>query len=422
MRFLTSGTLVPCLLICALVSPLCGQATPPPPSNDDPQTVKALIDRINALEERVRQLEAEKNNTSSSSSSTTAPPPVTTEAAPTTPADTSHETMGGNFPHLQIRGFTDVSFHTPHERGTSNTFALGQFDLFVSSRISDHVTMLSEVNFEAGEENNSMGVDLERMLVNFNVNDYLHISAGRYHTAIGYYNTAYHHSSWLQTAADRPLLFAFEDGGGPLPIHNVGLTANGAIPSGHANLHWVAEVGNGRSSRNSLVEPVQNVQDENNYKALNFALYARPDFLKGLQIGASVYHDRLMPDGLPRVGQTIIAGYAVYQGQKFEWLNELMVLRHAVDHGPTFNTPAGYTLISRQWGQFRPYLRYQFINSNLLDPIFPDLGLRDGPGAGVRYDLNAFTAFKIQYDYSTHKTLTDYGVSNIVRAQAAFTF
>ena len=412
------------MLLCVLALPLCGQTTSappsPPPASDDPQTVKALIDRIDALEQRVHQLEAEKNNnTSSSSSSTTTPPPVTTEAP--TSVDTSHETMGGAFPHLQIRGFTDVSFHTPAERGTSNTFALGQFDLFVSSRISDHVTMLSEVNFEAGEDN-SVGVDLERMLVNFNVNDYLHVSAGRYHTAIGYYSTAYHHSAWLQTAVDRPLLFAFEDGGGPLPIHNVGLTANGAIPSGHANLHWVAEVGNGRSSRNSLVEPVQNVQDENNYKALNFAVYSHPDFLKGLQIGASVYHDRLMPDGLPRVGQTIMAGHVVYEGGKFEWLNEFMVLRHAVDGGPTFHTPAGYTLISRKWGQFRPYFRYQFINSNLLDPIFPDLGLREGPGAGVRYDLNAFTAFKIQYDYSTHKTLTDYGVSNIVRAQAAFTF
>jgi len=37
----------------------------------------------------------------------------------------------------------------------------------------------------------------------------------RYHTAIGYYNTAYHHSTWFQTTTGRPFLFEFEDKGGP---------------------------------------------------------------------------------------------------------------------------------------------------------------------------------------------------------------
>ena len=51
--------------------------------------------------------------------------------------------------------------------------------------------MLSEVNFEFGDDN-EMAVDLERMLLTYTANDHFKLSFGRYHTAIGYYNTTFH--------------------------------------------------------------------------------------------------------------------------------------------------------------------------------------------------------------------------------------
>src|ERR1700676_1913019 len=53
--------------------------------------------------------------------------------------------------------------------------------------------------------------------------------------------------SWLQTALTRPMLFTFEDDGGFLPLHNVGLSANGKLPSGDLGLHYVVEVGSSRN-------------------------------------------------------------------------------------------------------------------------------------------------------------------------------
>lgn len=117
------------------------------------------------------------------------------------------------------------------------------------------------------------------------------VGVGRFHSAVGYHNTAYHHSTWLQTTTGRPFLFQFEDQGGILPIHNVGLTASGRIPPGALGLHYVAEVGNGRTSRSPLNERVQNVLDENNRKAVNFAVFARPDAVRGLQAAISTYRD-----------------------------------------------------------------------------------------------------------------------------------
>lgn len=84
--------------------------------------------------------------------------------------------------------------------------------------------MLSELTFESGDDNN-IGVDLERALLIYSPNDRLQLGVGRAHTSIGYYNTAYHHGNWFETAAVRPFLFRYEDDGGILPVHNVGLTA-----------------------------------------------------------------------------------------------------------------------------------------------------------------------------------------------------
>src|SRR5205807_2958732 len=131
---------------------------------------------------------------------------------------------------------------------------------------------------EAGP-GNAVGVDVERMLLEYSHSDYFNLAVGRYHTAIGYYNTAYHHSTWFQTTTGRPFLFEFEDKGGPLPIHNVGVSLSGRIPSGTVGLHYVVEVGNGRASRSYLpplgqtATAVQNYVDENTHKAINVAIF-----------------------------------------------------------------------------------------------------------------------------------------------------
>ena len=46
------------------------------------------------------------------------------------------------------------------------------------------------------------------------------------HTLLGYWNQAYHHGTWLQTTVFRPEIYRWEDdGGGLLPVHEVGVRA-----------------------------------------------------------------------------------------------------------------------------------------------------------------------------------------------------
>src|SRR5437867_8457218 len=240
-------------------------------------------------------------------------------------------------------------------------------------------------------------VDFMLLLFQYTANDYFALSAGRYHTAIGYYNTAYHHSSWLQSAVGRPLVLAFEDGGGILPIHNVGLSATGRLPLSKLGLHYIAEIGNGRASRTPSDEAVQNRTDENNGKAVNLGIYCRPQGIPGFQTGFSLYRDSLHPEGIGKIGQTIFAGHVVYQQSGLEFLNEAIVLRHAVQGGGVFHIPAFYSQVSKRMGEVRPYFRYEYMNVPRAEPLYSDIGLRHGPVGGLRFDFNEFAAYKPEF-------------------------
>ena len=357
--------------------------------------------------------------------------PVAQEQEPSQSENVMAERMDLSKTLLRIRGFGDVNFGGDTMHGDTTAFSLGQLDLFITSDISEKFKFLSEVVFEGSNSNiygqpktgvNNLSVDLERYLIQYSYNDYFNISAGRMHTAIGYYNTAYHHSTWLQTTTGRPFLFRFEDEGGILPIHTVGVSASGIIPSGALGLHYVAEVGNGRESRDPQnEEPVQNIVDENNHKAFNVALFARPEGVRGLQTGFSVYRDVLEPNTSPRVGQTILAAHAVLVRSNYEWLNEAMLIRESIfGVDKVYNTPGFYTQVSKQFGSWRPYLRYQYVNVAKNNPIFPDVGLQHGPSVGIRYDASEFVALKFQYDYTYQRQPLP--AVNALTMQLGFTF
>ena len=311
--------------------------------------------------------------------------------------DTEH--MDVSRTALNIRGFGDVGFYGGNQKGQTTSFSIGQTNLFITSNLSERVRFLTELVFEV-HQNNSFQTNLERVLLEASFNDYLKLSGGRYATAIGYYNTAYHRAAWFQNATERPYIFEYEDEGGILPIHMVGVQATGQVPSGSLGLHYIVELGNGRGF-DPLQEPVQNYVDEDGHKALNVAVFARPDAVPGLQAGFSVYRDLLLVPNSPRINETITDVYAVLARPRFEWLNEAMMIRHAPLGGHVYETPAFYSQISERFGRYRPYFRYQYINASSKEPVFAQVGLRTGPSAGIRFDATESVALKLQYDYTT---------------------
>ena len=406
-------------------------STPSARASEEAAIIREMREQIAALEARVRELETRQpappslaSNAAAATETAKAPAPETKAAAEAIPASPgvgaqhdAHDPDAAGAPRLQIQGFADVNLRASSEKGRHTSFALGQLDLFITSRLSEKFDVLSELIVEANERN-EFSFEIHRLLLQYTPNDYLRLGIGRSHTAIGYFNTAYHHGTWFQTTADRPFIFAFEGKGGILPLHNVGLQATGRVPGAPWGLRYVAEVGNGRASRTPLDPAVQTAVDENNRKAFNLGFFARPNSPRGLQAGFSVYRDRLTPLGRPSIGQTIGAGYVVFQNGRYESLNEFVLMRMSSD-GRVYNTPAFYMQFSRQFGNARPFFRYQYINVPSDNPLYTDVGRRNGPAVGLRYDLTDYSAFKAQYEHTSRRRRT--ALDELI-LQFAFTF
>jgi len=355
-------------------------------------------------------------------------------AGPPPSEEESHEHMM-EIPHgpvLKIRGFFDLDFddgpvaqnlNFPLGVPAKTSFRAGEFDLFITSQLAEKLSFLTELVFSSGP-NNVFGVDIERFQLTYRNNKYFEISAGRFHTSIGYYNTAFHHGTWFSTATGRPFMFFFEDSGGPLPIHELGVTATGAVPNtGKMNLHWIAEVGNGSSEVGNALygDGVENFASDRNHKDVNVAAYIRPEWVEGLQIGASFLTGDLIASAESvKVNQTIASAYAVLIDSKWEFLNEFVWQHHQVTvGGQTFNSPMGYTQLAYRIGKARPYFRWQEVNIPTNDPVTAFTGRYEGPSGGVRYDAFTYACFKLQYNRVYFRNAT---AQNGVELQLAFTF
>jgi hypothetical protein len=288
------------------------------------------------------------------------------------------------------------------------SFQIGEIDLYLTSQLSQKISFLAEL-IVGSDATNTFGWDVERFLVTYKQNSYFQIAGGRFHTSIGYYSTTFHHGTWFQTATGRPFMYFFEDSGGLLPVHTVGATATGIVPkTGKLNLHWVAEGGNGRSSDPAAC-PVQNFLSDRNHKAFNAALYVVPEWVPGLQVGGSFYVDKLYPPGAASVTQNISSAYAVFNNSNWEFLNEAVLLTNTVQNGPTYHTPLMYTQVSRAFGRYRPYFRYQYVNVPMNDPVNIFTGRYQGPVAGPTHGFQHLcrAQIAIQPNLSTNAAVVE---------------
>jgi hypothetical protein len=468
------------LMVCGMDFALA-QQTPAPAADGSPETTAQLLEQLKAQDARLKELEAEVSKLKAAQPTTpgetpaaapaaasapmapaaTTPTPAEAPAAdaaaiPTPPtaaqeppvAQAADVDMGGHSmsiaggPVVKFRGFFDFNFGTgsianplvfpiidggcgtcgnpvtiPH-----NTFQAGEFDLFLTSQLSERLSFLAEIVL-GPDDTNVLGLDIERYQLTYKANRYFAATAGRFHTSIGYYNTAYHHGVWFSTAEGRPIMYLFEDSGGILPVHMVGVNITGAVPhTGKLGLHYVAEVGNGLTSNtnNLAIESVQNFVSDRNAKATNLALYVRPEMVPGLQIGGSWYHDRLYPKGEAGVTQNIESACVVYLSSNWEFLNEAVLQSNNQDGTvQPFRSPMSYIQAARKFGIYKPYFRYQYVRDHLGDPLNLLQGTYYGPSVGLRIDFAEYAAFKLQYNHLYQSTRM---AGNGLNAQVAFTF
>jgi hypothetical protein len=403
--------LLPLILVSLVTSPLLAQSAPQSPEPEP--SVQALLDRIQQLEKRIAELEDHERKQA------TAPPadssPQTTAGSKSvetgaTPAQASHSEHVGSatevreaqihYPSLQIRGFGDVDFEATDQKHSLSGFNLGQFVLHFASPLSEKVSYFAEVSFTA--QPNAYELNVERTIIRYDYNDYFKMSFGKYHTPISYWNTAFHHGAWLQTTIDRPQMVKF--GGTDIPIHFVGLQAEGNIPSGGLGLGYNLGLGNGRSSNFSKAG---DSGDVNNNRAWVANVFARPARLYGLQFGGSFYRDKLTPQTGINFDEWIASANLVWNKQRPELLAEYANVHHRdLQTSQTFNTTNYYVQLAYrlpwQEDKWKPYYRFEYIHRPNIEPVWDFTGTATvvdliGSLVGVRYDITNYAAFKGEY-------------------------
>src|SRR6266851_3743582 len=380
-----------------------GQSTPPP---DPTEQVKLLLERVQQLEKRVSELESKQGAAPASSLSAASIPPAQQAAPQQTAAPAGQEHQHGgreeqaavrqmetHFPSLQIRGFGDVDYSATDQKGTNSGFNLEQLDLHLASALSRKVTYFGELTFNA--QPTGYTVEVERNIIRYDYNDYFKISFGRYHTPIGYWNTAFHHGAWLQTTISRPDIVRI--GGTFIPVHFVGFLAEGNIPSGGAGLGYNVGVGNGRGD---TISRPGDLRDNNNNRAWVANIYSRPRGLYGLQMGASVYRDKINLMGRD-FREWITSAHLVWTKETPEFLaefanvNHRQVLTDLSTNSQAFYVQLGYRL---PWFErsVKPYYRFEYTHTPLSEQVFTNQDLV-GSTLGVRYDITNYAAFKTEY-------------------------
>ncbi|MBI3609029.1 MAG: hypothetical protein HY207_13810 [Nitrospirae bacterium] len=329
---------------------------------------------------------------------------------------------------LEIHGFGGVSYARDHHdadpKENNGAFTLGALDFYVAEPIGPRLDVLTEFSYEAG------GVDIERLQVGYLFSDALKVYAGRFHTALGYWNTAYHHGAFLHLTVERPVFLRFEDDGGILPVHTVGLLGSGGhfLPAGE--LSYAIMVGNGPSIALDNGVPAlnpNNAGDPNKNKAVGLHGAFAPTGLHGWALGASVYESRVVSElsGNPLdVTQTIAGADLSKTMGPFELLAEYFLLRQK-NHLGTGGSTTNHLYYVQAGYEFRemvtPYARHEQMSFEEGDPYALALGAVDTriETAGIRVRLGEQSVLKFEgrfvtIDGTPHHQ--EYG------AQWAFTF
>jgi hypothetical protein len=217
--------------------------------------------------------------------------------------------------------------------GVSNgeipAFGLGELDFFVTSKPHQNLDVLAELVF-AVNFNQTYRADVERLMATWTFDPLLRITAGRLHQALGHYNNRFHHGAFIANGIERPAVVAFEDDGGPLPVHGVGLEASGVAELGEFSLGYSLAISNGRGA-----SPAQilSTRDFNPAKSVLGSLtLSRIDW--GLRIGVNALYDKIPAEDFadavskPAQDEVIVGAHVLLERARLWFLAEGYLVNH----------------------------------------------------------------------------------------------
>ncbi|MGH7743009.1 MAG: hypothetical protein ACRENS_13420, partial [Candidatus Eiseniibacteriota bacterium] len=315
-------------------------------------------------------------------------------ADPDAPEDMAMTTMNIGKTPFSMQGFGNVDWVASALKGQHTGFENGAFDLFVTSHLDDHWSVLAELVFEPS--GNEIAPDLERFEFMYEYSDAFRISAGRVHNPFLQWPITYHHGLFMQIPVQRPIMARWEDEPGLWPMHFVGILAQGRLLGG-AGLNYALGVGNGRGSS---LEVVQVGSDANDNKAVTASIGLNPDLLQGFEIHASTYLDRIPAD--TTLKETDYALSSAFVRGPLDVRGEWSQMEHKDEaHSITYRTTGWYVMgayrLPLKGPQVRAFGLFEGIRAPGDESFLMYPTDEDAWTAGLRWDASRGVALKGAY-------------------------
>lgn len=274
-----------------------------------------------------------------------------------------------------------------------------QLDIFYSAD-RGRLRFLGEVITSTEEP-----IDVERLQIGWLASSDTTLWLGRHHIPLGYWNTQFHHGTYLQNAITRPAITEFEDDSGILPTHSTGLLVEGDVAANSA-LSYVFSLGLGPLlDYDEGLEPVDllHFSTSDHKLAATLRLSYQPELDTPMDMGIFISHNQIPSNlsGIDEIRQNIAGGYINWEVGALRIISEVYAvhnsLRGSNSLAGTFfnaNLQAEYAL-APDWTL---YGRAENTFSDDSDPYlaqFPGF-IRQHNLAGVRLELNKQQALKLE--------------------------
>ncbi len=322
--------------------------------------------------------------------------------------------------NFNILGDVSLRASAPAGDDVHTAFGLGQFAMLFNADLGSQIHALAETAVESDFQN-EIGIDIERLYLRWSNNHWL-VQAGRVHAPLDYWNVAFHHGSWIQPTISRPRVVEYEDKGGLLPVHALGLYGGFHTDLGTGVFNATIGIANGRGDN---TDNLRLIDDSNDFKSILAEVHQVGLFgLPGLRIGAAFLYDRIaaapamvrpaLPDRA--IGEYIVSGHFTYLGDRLMLIGEGFGIFHT-GAGRQWTTMSAFLYGGYRLGQrWTPYGRIEWLDSKGgVDPYFAPDPLAPAPSAaqvfvgvariqplvetilGLRVDVSEWSAIKAEY-------------------------
>jgi len=408
----------------------------------NPAFADATSAQIQTLQKKINDMQDQLNQ-------------VTTAVASQSSADTG----------LPIHGFMDVGYALNSQSDNLSLanpplanpnvanpkgFYEGRLSFYLTPHFGDNVKALAEPNFEVSQLDGTVNVDIERLQLGYTFSDNATLWGGRFHTPYGYWNTAFHHGAQLQTSVLRPRFLDFEDSGGILPAHMLGIWGTGKIRMDEDKFTYDWFVGNGPKITNALdstttpplglpttyqsggLDP--NIAGDDNHSAmvgLNLGYDFSGEYLDGLRLAVhwlqgnvNAYSSASTIPATPlnTTNLNVGGGSLVYLTNDWEIMGEYYGFNNKdMSNDVKHKSRAGYMQVATNFGEFTPYLRVERTLFDQADYYFSMQANGQSyarQALGLRYNLNPKAALKLElmnssFKEETGRTALDYRSLNL---------